>query len=131
MTKLEKVIQGIECCHNIQCASCPYYNYGKTVDSCVPVLWTDVLDLLKAQQPRVLTLEEVSNCKPMLVWVEKSHAEGLDKSLCPIEITGCGTKGIGFHYGHFDYRTYNRGVYGWRCWTAKPTDEQREATPWE
>lgn len=31
---------------------------------------------------------------------------------------------------------YNQGcwqgtVSGWRCWTARPTDEQRKATPWD
>lgn len=29
--------------------------------------------------------------------------------------------------------SYSSENYGrtWRCWTSRPTDEQREATPWE
>lgn len=33
----------------------------------------------------------------------------------------------------YDQFTWNTDEYGktWRCWTQRPTKEQREATPWE
>jgi hypothetical protein len=45
------------------------------------------------------------------------------------------------HYANDDHITFTDGAtwnfemdgYGsqWRCWTQRPTDEQREVTPWE
>lgn len=28
-------------------------------------------------------------------------------------------------------KKYNKGVMGWRLWTFRPTDEQREAVAWD
>ena len=33
--------------------------------------------------------------------------------------------------GEVDDRFKKLYGYEWRCWTSRPTDEQREATPWE
>lgn len=129
MTDREKVIKGLEI-HlkpNSRCAGCPYPNNGLCGDQ----LYRDALALLKAQEPRVMTLGEVKSFHGILVWLELSFGAGHETVVVPIEITGVGTGGISFHFGNEDFRTYGCPVYGWRYWTSCPTDEQRKMTPWE
>ena len=58
MTKLEKVIKGLECCtktivtHEARCTDCPY-NDGNS-KHCVEQTQRDALELLKKQNPVVL-----------------------------------------------------------------------------
>ena len=89
-------------------------------------VYNDALDMaieaLKAQEPRVMTLEEVKQwCemhphKQNPVWVEFQHGYGND----------------GWRVG-----LINSGLLLLWCkdkearlWTSRPTDEQREAIPW-
>ena len=78
-----------------------------------------------------MTLEEVKSSCGVLVWLERSFATGYETVVAPIKITGVGTDGMSFYFGDEDFRAYGHPVYGWRCWTACPTDEQRKMTPWE
>lgn len=104
-------------------------------------------DALQAQEPRVLTLEEMKSLsianddalfdKDMtFVWLEAA-ADGYINITRP-------TYSFNPEWGIEDdsFYVYYIGTdvgdrlescdYGktWRCWTARPTDEQREATPW-
>lgn len=85
----------------------------------------------KAQEPRVMTLEEVKALQPdMDIWIEVRYLNA------PIRIRACTVSGFspggtrlfiigGAHNYPMDmYNNY------FRCWTSRPTDEQREATPW-
>lgn len=69
-----------------------------------------ILELLKEQEPRVLTLEEAK--KAEVCWLEQRGYEP---------------------YVTDDADTWNPEIYGkaYRCWSAKPTDEQRKAEKWE
>lgn len=86
----------------------------------------DVLDLLKVQEPRVMTLEEALGGDEC--WVEYPNG-GCGYADCYLSYTGNGAD---------IYRTMQHDLnvalkdYGrtWRCWTSRPTDEQREAEPW-
>ncbi len=92
-------------------------------------------ELLKRWAPRLLTLEAAKAVD--IAWLEDKDKSEVIPALC---------------LGHCDYtdgqartryiartgpRTY-KSVYPldadytvrWRCWTEKPSDEQREATPW-
>lgn len=135
MTDIENVIRGIKhesrnsgkCghyCPEEYAAKCPYDPDGL----CIIHWGADALALLKAeppkeQEPRVLTLEEV------LAWAE-TPAEKRDpvffeqkkgigpsgwicNSLCPKEYYLC---------------CLDKDA---RCWTSRPTDEQRKAAEWE
>lgn len=141
--KRGKVIKALELCTSkietrtrVPCEICPYYNekyHGVYMDGCCNMrsLQRDMLILLKAQEPRVMTLEEV-------LAAEVVYAEDIDKAeIIPVLV---------------DRRAHDRIVlvrarlmggpsltiypliseYGkyWRCWTSRPTDEQREAEPW-
>ena len=80
----------------------------------------------------VLTLEEIRTHpkEKFLVWLERTYADGAETGLAPYEITGVGTKGVSHYFGSDDFASYNHKCYGWRCWSAKPTDEQRRVVPW-
>ncbi len=84
-------------------------------------VYNDALDMaieaLKAQEPRVMTLRE---------WI--SAPEPADGECLCYEIKGKGLQAM--LVKAFDG---TRHLYGkaFRVWTARPTDEQREATPWQ
>ena len=94
----------------------------------------DALALLKAQEPRVMTLEKAQTAlhNDDVVWVELK-----DKIICG-----------GIRMDETDYFTMQNGdvldvtdfdsgegaeMYGKevRCWTSRPDQATREATPWE
>ena len=90
----------------------------------------NVISLLKAQEPRVMTLEEVNNLPYGHVLIETDKNEPirwLDALLF------CKNINFSFDFITLEGRARLLGVeYNkeWRCWTSRPTDEQRKATPW-
>lgn len=90
----------------------------------------DALALLKAQEPRVMTLGQVRD-EADHMYLEKHSKTGSD-------LYGCAIRGDWDGYGiellmsEYDTARERWSDYGkmWRCWTSRPTDEQREATPW-
>lgn len=153
----EKAIKGLEFCtqHGSMCGSdcdghyerytddgyviklvneyrskCPY---GKCETGCVKTLAKDALELLKEQEPRVLTLDEAAAAQE--VWVEawlsvpKKYVIMVtslyltdDCKNFELELLGTDKKAfmLAEAYGHT-----------WRCWSAKPTDDQRKAVKWD
>ena len=112
------------------------------------------ITLLKEQEPRLMTLEEVKAQKPdedtddNWVWIE--YAGGCCRLIHIVKFHSlvCAEFPQGhskLHYMHTapygsDPRIrqllmnhVNLDTYGitWRCWNARPTEQQREATPWE
>lgn len=101
---------------------------------------------LEEQEPRVLTLDEVKTIGVQnanqrrdrdikLIWSEERNALNItmptyydfgldDGEEEPIVLNYVGTD----FFDSFDQNTYGKT---WRCWSAKPTDEQMEGTPWE
>lgn len=88
---------------------------------------------LKAQEPRVLMLGGLRDIgsvwelnTPPYLWMEINPSYRWTRGFWVAwrEI-----------YDMIDglHPTYDADNYGkiWRCWTSRPTDEQREATPWE
>ena len=90
-------------------------------------------DLLKEQEPRILKPEEFAGTYSYC-WLETKASDGR---------TGCGISDIcvaddGVNYEARFVGTSDRGklphdLLGsrWRCWSAEPTKEQREAVKWE
>ncbi len=128
MTDREKVIKGLECCMSGQpeglgCdrVPCPYND----IEDCEGALHYDALALLKAQEPRVMTLEEAKSASGYVIG--QSHSSN---------ILGLQLIKDGFVYDSFAVPTavddmwwegYNKH---WRLWTSIPTDEVVRATPW-
>ena len=135
----EKVINGLECCAAMsgdECKECPYSKecLDKDLPYGMPHLAANALALLKAQEPRVMTLEEVralskKDCG-VAVCVEQRY---------PIYRWDGGSyiKWVGSTFVHEEYLTsnkfYNPGTYNqtWRIWSEKPTDKQRETATWD
>ena len=95
----------------------------------------DVLGLLKEQEPRVLTLEEVKGLQSLqdgAVWLEEWRS--IVVPALPA-VTEMSLQDFTFFVA-IPFRAYKRWLsneyYGktWRCWSSRPTDEQREGTPW-
>ena len=89
----------------------------------------DIIALLKAQEPRVMTLEEVEqSIKP--VWIEGGVVGGtwgMAHKILTTIIEFIANGGYTIFPG-FAIEEYGKT---WRCWTSRPTDEQREAVKWE
>lgn len=134
----KKALLGLECCmaEKICASKCPYkgqcddggYYYSKAIE--------DAISLLKAQEPRVMTLEEAmaQECGTVL-WVEE--AQNYVWNLFPLEVDIISTHpDTGTYYLFFiayhDLKKFEGDEYGtvWRCWSARPTEEQRKAEPW-
>lgn len=124
--RLEKCTNEAEFCGGEKENSCPYF-YDC---NCRTQMEKDALELLKAQEPRVMTLEEVENLPYGHVLIETDKNDPIRWLDALLFI-----KNINFS---FDFITlegkarllgteYNRE---WRCWTARPTEEQRNSTPW-
>ena len=126
--KREKVIRGLEYCFKMGCdAKCPYIKEP----GCTRVLLQDALALLKEQEARVLTAEEMAQIEPDTVyWGEGNHV----RNLWPMAFTDEAIEDSysGFlkdSYGRiYEVELYNKGVMGWRLWTFRPTEEQRKNT---
>lgn len=97
----------------------------------------DAIALLKAQEPKVMTLEEVQKT-PYTTPIYCEWREGEVHTALIRPTQKMRVKGYVEMYtddediGLLNYEMHIMDSYGktWRCWTSRPTDEQREATPW-
>lgn len=130
MADREKVIRGLEACAQnmrlMQCVDCPYHTNKAR---CITTLMRDASDLLKEQEPRVMTLEELLtypvkwefNTPPYLCTEEKDATRMWWRTWRDTyqSITCVGTMGSN-NYGK-----------EWRVWTLQPIDKQRKAVKWD
>ena len=144
MADAEKVIKGLECCFDVQsewkdkiwaCPTCPYAkDDGEPCETLAPLL-NEALTLLKAQEPRVLTLDEVIQWEGAF-WLEYIE-EDSDYLCCwGYAFFSCASQNaieLIVRDGYRPLYSFIRNEYGarWRCWSARPSDEQRRATPWD
>lgn len=131
MIDRDKVVKGLE--YHLKeltvgktCYECPYCGDNP----CEIQLIANAIALLKEQEPRVLTLEEVEDLPygHVLIETDKNGSlRWLDALLF------CKNANFSFDFITLEGRArllgteYNRE---WRCWSAKPSNEQREAVPW-
>ena len=129
MAEREKVIRGLEACARdvgiMHCRECPYNGI-----LCITPLLRDALALLKDQEARVMTLEELCSSPPDYMYLE-TYNGWLE---CVIQDIGESSASYGtFVYG-FDmsfvksWKSYGKD---WRCWTDRPTYEQMKEAPWQ
>lgn len=140
MPDREKVIKGLECCVTMpdiypRCEECPYADADGTCAN-MNGLHRDALALLKAQEPRVMTLEEVVTRRGEPVWFESKSGRTYNGYVLVYDVQeGLGITGVRVGITQPGHTTIwpSKDIYGvkWRCWTSRPTDEQREATPWQ
>lgn len=128
--KREKVILGLRC-HKAgfyeECLKCPYHD-----DGCETTLCNDAIALLKEQEARVMTIEELQA-------IETPWNRNTPPYLFVEERSGTGSRWIRWmswgiiHDGVRSQGTMGVQNYGskWRVWNLEPTPEQMRETPWE
>lgn len=125
MDKLEKVISGLECCKDpmitgIKCNICPYWddnNPDEYQTSCNDNLCADALELLKKQQPMLIDVNQMKQLADGTdVWLEAKD----DGEVFALTVARAW---VGYYFDGVENGKY-------RCWTARPTDEQRKSVPW-
>ena len=159
MTEREEVLEALEHCEicddNPDCPDCPFFKVG----DCGTLLKDKIKKLLKAQEQTVLKVdielsqEEINKVTekalqqlvPQVLSLEevKTH----DGALLVEHIGTFGQPIMGWlllmeEHGSYPFIRFanarrsevlfERAEYGksWRCWTARPTEEQREVIPW-
>ena len=96
----------------------------------------DALAILKEQEPRVLTLEEVRSGSVEVAWIEDKNRRIFGSDIIPglwFRFSNVGEdEAVDIHIrdGFVGARLE---VYGkmWRAWTSRPSPEQMRGTPWE
>ena len=159
MTDKEKVINALELCANgCNDNGCSYLDEqnnkgGLTVCRCIDLLARDVIALLneqeeeienlkqtaqsmmegicllKEQEARVMTLDEVKAFDWDYCYLEEERLPGKEyRIICGDYALTCITwpciASMRIQHGDDNYGKK------WRCWSAKPTDEQRKAAKW-
>lgn len=125
--KRERVIRGLKFCVQCRlpkdCDGCPYEGERTYAVPCGHVLMADALALLKEQEPRVMTREEVIHSNDWIWYEWKNTHYGWTVAV------NCDGKWIEWE----DSTTDQLCEYGkkWRCWTYRPTEEQRKAVLWD
>lgn len=118
MTDREKVIEGLEYLITA------YAFHGDDAE-CLG----DALQLLKEQEPRVMTLEETEAFGWDYCYLEELRLPGKEyRAVCGDYVLTCITwphiASMRIQHGNGNYNKT------WRCWTEKPTKEQRRAVKW-
>lgn len=103
--------------------------YSNTTVDDIPLgsIIDDIIALLKEKEPRVMTLEEAKSLKQdTVVWYEHDGINRPRPRIVHYADDRCivFTDGGKWQYDADGYSSH------WRCWTSRPTDEQREAIPW-
>lgn len=130
----EKIIKGItHCkaqygcynCQSIDGEDCPYVDEP----DCRFSIMQDAFNLLKEQEPRVMKLEDVKAFGWDYCYLEEERLPGKEyRTVCGDYALTCITwpcvASMRIQHGDNNYGKK------WRCWTAKPTDKQRQAVKW-
>lgn len=137
MPDSDKVIAGLNNIHAVAC--------GLDVDQCylncisikqLRALIDDATALLKAQGPRLMTAEDVQAALRTPAWQETKNGKVYSGWVLLYDVQKgmgiTGTRiGVADPSGRMHWMKLEDIGRTWRCWTASPSDEQREATPWE
>ena len=109
------------------------YRTAKGLGGLINEVWAYALYPVKAQQPRVMTIYEIQSFDGA-VYVDEPNKPACLKMLYCYEV-GQRTYGHGYTFvdSDGDKVFYSAQGFGtkWRCWTARPTDEQRKAVKWD
>lgn len=114
--RLERFTKDMECKDSIWCAI-----FDEDIDNL-----KDALELLRTRLPRVMTPEELEQAEiGTVVWFEQRSAERC--YLMPMIKDDVGL----YASRHLSADQTAARLPRVRFWTSRPTDVQREATPWE
>ena len=137
MSATEKVVNDLNVsklmlCNPKMLTSEMYVRIGQAINGAI--------DLLKEQEPRVLTADELYLMEHKCVYLERRNSKVYSTE--PSIVIGT-SKALFCQYKYFLMREnkisdvryssdYNKETKsGWRCWSAKPTEERRKEVKWE
>ena len=93
-------------------------------------------ELLKEQEAKVLTVDQLEDALDTVVWLETPVSENLADGYSLI-MAYSHKDGYMFFESPFgdnpsqDILEYSEYGKSWRCWDKRPTDEQRQAVTWD
>ena len=111
-----------------ECSMCPYKPTNDDEKNCVDRTQRDALELLKECMPRVIDISEIYTAKKLDVWLEDKSDIVHPLMLIETEMTNKSQTAFFYPMLVRPIKAYGKT---WRVWTARPTDEQREAVKWE
>lgn len=127
MPDREKVIKALE-------TETMNFTPACTSDECLKETMEMALELLKEQEPRVLTFDELMALPHMI----EDNVPVVSEVKYPVGTWNKGTlckwRGAEFLQEMVqDHKWYNKEHYGkiWRVWTALPSIKQRKAVKWD
>ena len=97
----------------------------------------DALALLREQEPRALTLDEVRRNREWVVWIECDYSKTQNigqykgKVCWHNNYLSDWERFLTIESGEYLFRESDKYGKTWRCWNARPTEEQMRETPWE
>lgn len=134
MTERDRVLDAFRnCITEPKCKDCPWTECETIGNGPIEIprdLALAVMRELVAQEPRVMTLAEVKMLDSDYYYLESMRSPGKELR----EIVGAyGLTCVTWPSITWARQTMGDSGYGktWRCWTQRPTEEQRRATPWE
>lgn len=145
MMNLNDTISAFRCCTLVppRCSKCPLTEMCKwslSKDRCKAEVKLSVNHWLVAQKPRVMTLEEVDALgDDAIVWLECMYTVDGKKTTTMkpaiYQAENSSPEEDGYYcvvssWGKSGFYHKDSYLGDWRCWTSRPTDAQREATPW-
>ena len=113
------------------CGGCPYEGCWGTKEECITQLHADAYALLKAQEPRLMTLEDAINSE--IVWIECSNGDGGYGTCRLVEIYGMVAAEVFMLKNKYPERNRlnpEKYLMEWRCLTSGPDEKARVETPW-
>lgn len=134
MTERDRVLDAFRnCITEPKCKDCPWTECETIGNGTIEIprdLALAVMRELVAQEPRVMTPEEVNALDWDYCYLEQERLPGKEyRGMLGKHIMTCVT------WPSITAAKISQGKdnYGrtWRCWTSRPTDEQREAVKWE
>ena len=138
MPDREKVIEGLNDIHAVACGLGDDECYLNSIGiKQLQTLINDATELLRAQEPQVLTVEAVRRLTRIPIWLDvKSTHKDLYRGWVLAYMVQKGMGITGERLGMADpsgrMHWYKLDDYGrtWRCWTAQPNQAEMEARPW-
>ena len=134
MTERDRVLDAFRnCITEPKCKDCPWTECETIGNGTVEIprdLALAVMRELVAQEPRVMTLEEVKMLDSDYYYLESLRSPGKELR----EILGAyGLTCVTWPSITWARQTMGDSGYGktWRCWTSRPTEKRRAETPWE
>ena len=101
-------------------------------DGHTPAQAIERIGKLKAQEPRVVKMSELTAGEPMLVWLEDIDKEETVAGMIFDYVPGrLGFKLTDLASRDRIYPLIDEYLTRWRCWTSRPDKATREATPWD